>query len=69
MRAAVSMPRSPTRTTDWSWKRVRSFSTWLATVEGSPVLPAKTSTARGQPRESVSRPKTICKRPRLPSRL
>ena len=49
MRAAVSMPRSPTSTTRCKPKRVRIFSTWQATVLGSDVEPSKTSTASGQP--------------------
>ena len=56
MRAAVIIPRSPTSAT-WSMpKRERTRSTWDATVEGSPVLPAKTSTATGQPFAAQSSP-------------
>ncbi len=35
---------------------------------GSLVLPGNTSTATGRPSASVSRPYSICLRPRLPSR-
>ena len=69
MRAAVSMPRSPTRTTRWRPKRERILSTWLATVRGSLVEPSKTSTATGQPVAVHNKPKTICRVPFLPSRL
>ena len=69
MRAAVSMPRSPTSTTRCKPKRVRIFSTWQATVLGSDVEPSKTSTASGQPSAVHNRPKTICNVPGLPSRL
>ena len=69
IRAVVSMPRSPTRAIRSMPKRVRSFRTWLATVAGSPVLPANTSTATGQPASEQSRPKAICFLPLLPSRL
>ena len=69
IRAAVSMPRSPTSTTRCKPKRVRSLSTWQATVFGSLVEPSKTSTATGQPAAVHNRPKTICKVPCLPSRL
>ena len=69
MRAAVSMPRSPTNITRSSPKRSRSLATCGATVLGSAVEPSKTSTATGQPADVHSRPKTICKVPFLPSRL
>ena len=69
MRAAVSIPRSPTSTTRASPKRCRSFATWLATVRGSLVDPSNTSTATGQPAPVHSRPKTICKLPFFLSRL
>jgi len=49
MRAAVIMPRSPTSTRRSSLKRALSLATWLASVEGSPILPSNTSTATGQP--------------------
>ena len=54
--AAVSMPRSPASTTLVSPKRSLSFSTWLATVAGSPVFPLKTSMATGMPSLDVSSP-------------
>jgi hypothetical protein len=38
-------------------------------VAGSAVLPAKTSTAMGQPSALVSKPKVICNLSRRPSRL
>ena len=60
MRAAVSMPRSPTSTTCRKPTRSRSVATWLATVSGSAVEPSKTLTATGQPSAVHSRPKTIC---------
>ena len=68
MRASVSSPLSPTRTTRDSEKRPASFSTWEATAPGSAVLPSNTSAATGQPSRSQSRAKTICSLPRLPSR-
>ena len=49
MRAAVSIPRSPTSTTCCKPNRSRIFATWLVTVSGSTVEPSKTSTATGQP--------------------
>ena len=55
MRAAVSMPRSPTSTTRLSPKRRRSLSTWAGTVAGSAVLPAHTSAETGRPAASHSR--------------
>ena len=61
MRADVSIPRSPTRTSSVRPKRVRSFSTWASTVAGSAVLPGNASTATGSP-ASVSRPNSICGR-------
>ena len=75
MRASVIMPSpdlirgSPMSTTRLRWKHCLSLATWLATVVGSAVLPSKTSTATGQPSPAHSRPKTICGRSRLPSRL
>ena len=69
MRAAVSIPRSPTSTTCCKPNRSRIFATWLATVSGSAVEPSKTSTATGQPSAVHSSPKTICSVPFLPSRL
>ena len=55
-RAAVSMPRSPTRTTRVIPNRSLTLPTWLATVVGSPVLPLNTSMATGMPSLLVSRP-------------
>ena len=69
MRAAVSIPRSPTSTTCCKPNRSRIFATWLVTVSGSTVEPSKTSTATGQPSAVHSSPKTICNVPFLPSRL
>ncbi len=69
MRAPVSMPRSPTSTTRLSPKRLRILSTCAATVSGSPVEPSNTSTATGHPAAVHSNPNTICKVPRLQSRL
>ena len=60
MRAAVSIPRSPTSTTCCKPNRSRIFATWLVTVSGSTVEPSKTSTATGQPSAVHSSPKTIC---------
>ncbi len=50
------MPRSPTSTTRVIPNRSVTLSTWLATVLGSPVLPAKTSIATGTPSLEVSSP-------------
>src|SRR5215831_11414798 len=47
MRASVSNPRSPTRTTRDKPKRCRSLSICGAKVMGSAVLPSHTSTATG----------------------
>ena len=55
-RAAVSMPRSPASTTWLIANRSLTLVTWLATVAGSPVLPAKTSIATGMPSLLVSSP-------------
>ena len=55
-RAAVSMPRSPTSTTFVIPNRSLTLVTWLATVVGSPVLPANTSIATGMPSAEVSSP-------------
>ena len=55
-RAAVSMPRSPTSTTLVIANRSLTLVTWLATVVGSPVFPAKTSIATGMPPGEVSSP-------------
>ena len=55
-RAAVSMPRSPTSTTWVMPNRSLTLVTWLATVVGSPVLPANTSIATGMPSGEVSSP-------------
>ena len=63
MRALVIMPRSPTSTISERPNRWRSLSTWVATVLGSEVLPAKTSTATGHPAALVRSPNTICKAP------
>ena len=68
MRAEVSMPRSPTQAMCAMPKRSRSLVTCAATVAGSPVLPANTSTASGQPCAVQISPKTICGSSRLPSR-
>ena len=43
------MPRSPTSTTRVIPNRSLTLVTWLATVMGSPVSPAKTSMATGMP--------------------
>jgi len=56
IRALVIMPRSPTSTTRDKPKRCLSLSTWLASVIGSAVLPANTSTPTGQPSAAHSRP-------------
>ena len=50
------MPRSPTSTTRVIPNRSLTLVTWLATVMGSPALPAKTSMAAGMPSGEVSRP-------------
>ena len=68
MRAAVSMPRSPTRISRSRPKRCRTFVRAAVTVFGSPVLPSNTSTATGQPSPFVSTPNTICSLSRFPSR-
>ena len=68
MRALVIMPRSPINTISERPNRWRSLLTWVATVLGSEVLPANTSTATGHPEALVSRPKTICSLPDLSSR-
>lgn len=68
MRALVSMPRSPTQATRAMPKRALSLLTCAATVAGSAVLPANTSTAIGTPCAVQIRPKTICASSRLPSR-
>src|SRR5512134_2467418 len=67
--APVIMPRSPTNTTRFRPKRFLSLSICVASVFGSPVSPAKTSTAPGQPSAAPSSPKTICGRSGRPSRL
>ena len=59
----------PTSTTRLSPKRLRILSTWAATVLGSLVEPSNTWTATGQPAAVHSTPNTICRLPRLPSRL
>ena len=46
----------------------RTASTASGKVFGSPVFPANTRTATGQPSGSVSSPYSICALPRLPSR-
>ena len=69
MRAVVSMPRSPTRAMRRTPKRPLSLATCVATVAGSAVLPANTSTAIGQPSPVHNSPIAICCLPRLPSRL
>jgi len=68
-RAAVIMPRSPISTRRSSLKRSLSLATWLASVDGSPMLPSNTSTATGQPSAVHNSPNTICSLPALPSRL
>ena len=68
MRAAVSIPRSPTRTTRESENRWRTAATCEPTVLGSAALPGNTSTDTGQPSLSHNRPKVICSVPFLPSR-
>ena len=68
MRAAVSMPRSPTRISRSRPKRWRTFVRTAVSVFGSPVLPSNTSTATGHPAAFVSTPNTICSLSRLPSR-
>src|SRR6266568_4310167 len=65
--AAVSIPRSPTRTTVVRPNRSLSLPTCAATVLGSPVLPLNTSIATGMPSLLVSSPYTIWSRPRTPS--
>ena len=69
MRAVVSMPRWPTSAMRLMPKRWRMRCTCAATVAGSAVLPANTSTASGQPSAAHSGANTICCLPRLLSRL
>jgi len=60
MRAEVSMPRSPTQAIAEMPNRSLTLLTWEATVLGSPVLPANTSTQMGTPSAVQTSPKTIC---------
>ena len=55
MRAGVSMPRSPTTTSERA-KTSRSRVGMVVNAAGSPVLPGNTRTATGRPKASVSSP-------------
>jgi len=68
IRAWVSIPRPPTRTTFEREKRWRTVAICEASVVGSAVLPGNASTDTGHPSRSHNRLNSICSLLRLPSR-
>ena len=68
IRVLVIIPRSPTMTASVIPNLPRTISTASVNALGSPVLPANTRTATGQPSRAVISPYSICCLPRLPSR-
>jgi len=68
IRVLVIIPRSPTNTSSFSPKSLRTLPTAVVNAIASAVLPGKRSIPTGRPSGSVSNPYSICARPRLPSR-